>query len=267
MTIEIRDLSFRYHENAITDTLSDISLQVKPGELHFLIGPNGSGKSTLIKCIAGLLTPSGGEITIAGDDIHRMSSRNRASLIGYVPQSEVPAFSYSVRDIVVMGRAAYHHLFGIPSAKDYREAERAMKRVDISHLADRICTDISGGEWQLTLIARALTQHPSLLLMDEPTSHLDLSNQMRILETIRDLIQLQYTVIFVSHNPDQTFLMPSLVSVMKEGRIIKTGNAEEVITPEIMEDTYGIPVLIVSRGGSLIRSICVPVLSDHREVS
>ena len=260
MSIEVENLSFRYRNDAPHDALSNVSLTLRTGDLHFLIGPNGSGKTTFIRCIAGLLTPASGKITILGENMVLLNNRERARRIGYIPQSEAPTFSFTVRQVVVMGRASFHNLFGIPSPDDYHQASLAMKLVGIIHLADRECTSISGGEWQLVLIARALAQQPSVLLMDEPTSHLDLSNQMRILGVIRDLIQQGYTVIFVSHNPDQAFLLKSTVSVMKAGRIIQTGSAEDVITSTRMEETYGVKVMILPKNGNVIRGVCVPVL-------
>jgi iron complex transport system ATP-binding protein len=262
MSIEVVNLSFRYGNNAPRDALSEVSLNLRTGDLHFLIGPNGSGKTTLIRCITGLLTPTRGMITIQGENLLNLNNRERARRIGYVPQSEAPTFSFTARQVVVMGRASFHNLFGVPSPDDYHHADQAMNQVGIIHLADRECTSISGGEWQLVLIARALAQQPSVLLMDEPTSHLDLSNQMRILSTIRDLIHQGYTVIFVSHNPDQAFLIRSQVSVMKEGRIIQTGTAEEVITSSRMEETYGVKVMILLQNGNVIRGVCVPVLPE-----
>lgn len=257
----IRDLSFRYYVREQGDIFSHISLSLKQGEIFCLIGPNGTGKSTLIRCIGGLLTAYAGQITIEGTDISTMDPKQIAKIIGYVPQSHLPTFPFPVREVVVMGRSPHMGYFSSPSESDIQIAERAMASVGISHLADRPCTDISGGEWQLVLIARALTQEPRILLLDEPTSHLDLGNQLKILGTIRELSRKGLTILMATHFPDHAFLISGRVGVMLEKGIPLIGPAEDVITEMTMKKAYNAEVRIMTMEGDGGRRICIPLLS------
>ncbi len=257
----IRDISFRYYLKEQEDIFSHISLSLKRGEIFCLIGPNGTGKSTLIRCIGGLLTAYAGQITIEGTDISTMDPKQIAKIIGYVPQSHLPTFPFPVREVVVMGRSPHMGYFSSPSEADIQVAEKAMASVGISHLADRPCTDISGGEWQLVLIARALTQEPRLLLLDEPTSHLDLGNQLKILGTIRELSRKGLTILMATHFPDHAFLISGRVGVMLEKGIPLIGPAEDVITEMTMKKAYNAAVRIMTMEGDGGRRICIPRLS------
>ncbi|PWR72541.1 ABC transporter ATP-binding protein [Methanospirillum lacunae] len=264
MEIEINNLSFSYSQK-VKPALSDISLLIPSGRLVYLIGPNGSGKSTLLRCIGGLVKPLSGYVKIQGREIFAFSKKERAQLIGFVPQQEIPVFSFKVRDVVVTGRVSRHSIFGLPSASDYQIADKALFEVGIAHLSERVCSEISGGEWQLVMIARALSQDPRILLLDEPTSHLDLANQMKVLSVIKKLVLNGYTCILVSHNPDQVFLIDGFVAAMKEGHLIYSGLAVDVIIPEIMQEIYDIPVMVAGQTNGLVRGICVPLLPDEKE--
>lgn len=257
----IRDLSFRYNAKEEADIFSHISLSLRQGEIFCLIGPNGTGKSTLIRCIGGLLAPYAGQIVIEGSDIASMDPARIAKIIGYVPQSHLPTFPFPVREVVVMGRSPHLGYFSSPSEEDMKVAEHAMALVGISHLADRPCTDISGGEWQLVLIARALTQNPRILLLDEPTSHLDLGNQLKILGTIRELSRKGLTILMATHFPDHAFLLSGRVGVMLDKGIPLIGPAEDVITEMTMKNAYNAEVRIMTMGGYGGRRICIPLLS------
>jgi len=257
----IRDLSFRYNLKEQGDIFTHISLSLERGEIFCLIGPNGTGKSTLIRCIGGLLTAYAGQITIEGMDISSMDPGQIAKIIGYVPQSHLPTFPFPVREVVVMGRCPHLGSFSSPSVADMQVAEKAMASVGISHLADRPCTDISGGEWQLVLIARALTQEPRILLLDEPTSHLDLGNQLKILGTIRELSRNGLTILMATHFPDHAFLLSSRVGVMLEKGIPLIGPADDVITEMTMKNAYNAEVRIMTIEGDGGRRICIPLLS------
>lgn len=259
--VVIRDLSFRYYVKEQDDIFSHISLVLERGEIFCLIGPNGTGKSTLIRCIGGLLTAYAGQITLEGTDIATMDSARIAKIIGYVPQSHLPTFPFPVREVVVMGRSPHLGSFSSPSDADMQVAEKAMASVGISHLADRPCTDISGGEWQLVLIARALTQEPRILLLDEPISHLDLGNQLKILGTIRELSRKGLTILMATHFPDHAFLLSGRVGVMLEKGIPLIGPAEDVITEMTMKKAYNAEVRIMTMEGDGGRRICIPLLT------
>lgn len=257
----IRDLSFHYRQEEQRDVFSGVSLSIEEGEVFTLIGPNGTGKSTLIRCIGGLLKANTGEIKIGGEDIDTLSSSRIARVIGYVPQTNTSIFPFPVREVVVMGRTPHIGTFSSPSAEDLQVADDVMESVGISHLADRPCTEISGGEWQLVLIARAMTQEPRILLLDEPTSHLDLGNQMKILRTIQQLSRKGLTILMATHFPDHAFLLSGRVGIMKDRAILAIGSPAEVITEESMRSAYGAEVRILDLDGTGGRRVCVPLLS------
>lgn len=263
MDILIENLHFQYPKSN-SPAISNICLKIPSGKLLYLIGPNGSGKSTLLRCIGGIVPATSGNVMMGGISISAISRRERAHLIGFVPQQEIPVFAFKIRDVVVTGRVSHHSIFGIPSSDDYQKAEEAMQAVGIPHLSGRICTEISGGEWQLVMIARALAQDPRILLLDEPTSHLDLANQMKVMSVIEKLVRQGYTCILVSHNPDQVFLIDGMVAVMKKGEIIYSGHPSEVITTQVMKETYGIQVMVAGTEQGLQRGICVPLLNEKR---
>ncbi len=257
----IRDLTFRYNHKDPEPVFSSVSLHLSEGEIFCLIGPNGTGKSTLIKCIAGLLSYESGEVLIEGNNLQSLTPSQSARIIGYVPQSHIPSFPFPVRDVVVMGRSPHLGPLSSPTLADMQVADDAMDTVGIAHLADRPCTDISGGEYQLVLIARALTQMPRILLLDEPTSHLDLGNQMKILRTIARLSEQGLTILMATHFPDHAFLLSGRVGVMMRQGLTRIGKAETVITEDTMKEAYDARVSIMTIPGNDGRKICVPLLS------
>lgn len=255
--ISVEDITFNYPGGA--PVFTGITLTVDEGCVYSLLGPNGTGKSTLLKCMAGLISPSHGRVLLDGHDIAGMQPHEIARRIGFVPQTQVSPFPFRVRDIVLMGRASHLSAFATPSEKDEAIAADALARVGISHLAERPCTAISGGEWQLVLIARAIAQRPGTLLLDEPTSHLDLGNQMRVLDVIRGLAEEGMTIVVATHFPDHALLTSSRVAILKDQRIIATGPPEEVIREDTMRRAYGADVRIMHLGDPINRRICVPV--------
>ncbi len=259
-SLVVQNLSFRYHQKEGKDIFSEISLSIDKGEVFCLIGPNGTGKSTLIKCIGSLLTTYTGHIFIEGTDLVSMKPSQKARIIGYVPQSHTPSFPFPVREVVVMGRSPHLGPLSSPSDADMRIAEESMAAVGVSHLSDRPCTDISGGEYQLVLIARALTQEPRILLLDEPTSHLDLGNQMKILKTIQDLSKKGLTILMATHFPDHAFLISGRVGIMMDQGIPLLGPAEDVITEHTMKEAYDADVRIITVSGEGGRPICYPLI-------
>jgi len=260
--LRVRDISFGYLPS--TPIFENISFDVECGQMFCILGPNGTGKSTLIKCLGNLLELDGGSIELDGAPIRSLSSPDVAKKVGYVPQGHISAFPYSVLQLVVMGRAPHLGIFSSPKEPDFRIARDSMELVGIGHLADRPCTDISGGEQQLALIARVLTQKPDVLLLDEPTSHLDFGNQMRILGVINKLAESGMTVVMSSHFPDHAFLTTGVVAIMKDGMIQNIGDATDVITEATMRDTYGIQVKVTDVGSGVDRRVCIPLLDSAK---
>lgn len=224
--------------------LQDLSFGLARGELLCMLGANGVGKTTLYRTILGFLPLLGGSIRIDGKKIEAFSKTELAKAVAYVPQNHTPPFPYSVFDVVLMGRNAHLQQFAVPGREDRLIAEEMLERMGIGHLRDEIYTELSGGEQQLVLIARALAQQSAYILMDEPTSNLDYGNQMRLLRTIRDLAREGIGVCFTSHNPEQALLTEASVLALQKGKTVTKGIAGEMITPELLKEMYGIDAVI-----------------------
>jgi iron complex transport system ATP-binding protein len=256
--LEVKEAVCGYGKRAVA---KNINFTAGPGEVVSILGANGVGKTTLFKTMLGHLALLGGQILLHGRDIGALSRRDRAQLIGYVPQSHTPPFPFKAVDVVVMGRTAHISLFSAPSAKDRGIAEAALETVGVSHLRDRVYTEISGGERQLILIARALAQQPKILIMDEPTANLDFGNQVKMLKLINGLAEGGLTVIMTTHIPDHTFLCSSKVALIKNGDEFLTGPAGQIITRSALRDIYGIEISVETipvEGREA--TVCVPVI-------
>lgn len=250
--------SFSYIDG--TYVFQNIDFSLNKGEVLCLLGPNGTGKSTLIKCLTKLLPLDNGKILFNGGDMSSLTTEEIARRIGYVPQSHFSAFPYPVKDLVVMGRAPHLNMFSVPSSKDFELAYHSMETVGISHLADRPCTELSGGEQRLVLIARVLTQQPDILLLDEPTSHLDIGNQIRLLRLVNNLAKTGLSIIMSTHFPDHAFISSQKVALMKEGKLIGVGEPDNTVTEQNLKKVYGIDVKIKSIDDGINRKVCVPIV-------
>lgn len=260
MRLEVKDVSCGY---GLKKVIQGISVEITNGDILCLLGPNGVGKTTFFKTLLGFLKLKSGEIRLNGRDIDAFSQKERARRIGYVPQAHTPPFPFTVLQVVLMGRTAHMGLFGSPSRKDMKLVEQTLYKLGILSLRDRVYTQLSGGERQMVLIARALTQQPEILVMDEPTSNLDFGNQIRVLDQIRQLAASGLGVIMTSHFPDHAFLCASKVALMQRNSIFTYGSVEEVVTEENLRNAYGIDVRITSTnaGGKEILKTCVPVMT------
>lgn len=259
--LEVRNITCGYKDRKVVD---DISMEIDRGEVFCLLGPNGVGKTTFFKAMLGFMDIMDGSITLKGRDIRRMSYAEIARVVGYVPQSHTPPFPFTVREVVTMGRTSRISPFSSPSAHDRAVAEDAADSLGIGHLMDSVYTEISGGERQLALIARAIAQEPEVLVMDEPTSNLDFGNQIRVLKSINDLSAGGMGIIMTTHFPNHAFLSGDRVALMKGGRIIREGGPDTVITESNMKSVYGIDVRLteIKGRGYSIKS-CVPILPGN----
>lgn len=243
--------------------LKNISFSLHSGEVICLLGPNGAGKSTIFKTLMGFLRPIDGVVCLNGVDTKKISIKDFAKNVAYVPQTSGVSFPYSVLDIVVMGRTAHLSSFRSPDSKEYHIAENILNFLGISCLSKKLFTQISGGERQLVLIARALAQNPRFLLMDEPTANLDYGNQVLIIQTIKKLKDVGIGILITTHNPDHVFLCGDKVVLLMNNERIIQGVVDDVITEENLSNSYGVAVEIVNsktKDGKNIRN-CIPLLN------
>lgn len=230
-----------------TPVLNDISLEVIPGEVLGIVGPNGVGKSTLVKGASGILTPISGRIRVDGKEISELSPPDRARLIAVVPQATKLPEAFTARDVVLMGRTPYLGWLDREGESDFRIAVQTMARTNTNGFADRKIGELSGGDQQRLLIARALTQTPSVLLLDEPTAHLDLRHQDEILNLITSLAKEEgLTVLITLHDLNLVARFADRVALLSNGRVQKLGNPEQVLTPEELTSVYGMEIHVTS---------------------
>jgi iron complex transport system ATP-binding protein len=254
MILEVGNLSFHYHNSRTI--FHDVSFSVDKGEVISILGTNGSGKSTLLNCIANLFKPESGEILLNGQPMSKMHLRDVARLIGYVPQIHLPAYAYTVREFTVMGRTPYIGAFGTPGAKDYRIADEVLERMGIVHLRDKPYTEISGGERQQVMIARVIAQQPQLILLDEPTAHLDYGNQYRVVQMIRQLAAEGYALIMTTHNPEHAIILNGKVAILNREGVLGVGQAAETLSAETLTNLYGLSIKTMYDDDAK-RSVCV----------
>ena len=241
-----------------------ITLSVGRGEVLCLLGPNGCGKTTLFKTLLGLIPAQGGRLELDGRAVAGFSRAEFARRVGYVPQVNTAYFPFTVREMVLMGRASRIATFATPSAADREAADAALATLAVAHLAERPFTEISGGERQMVLIARALAQAPDLMVMDEPTASLDFGNQARVLERVRALAAAGLAIVLSTHDPGHAFACADRVALMKQGRLVALGPPEAVVTPAALRDLYGVEVAVAWLAEAR-RHVCAPALNPPKE--
>jgi iron complex transport system ATP-binding protein len=259
MRLTVEDLAFGYPGKPVG---RGVSFALDGGEVLCLLGPNGGGKTTLFKTVLRLLAAQGGEVAVDGRPIAGWSRLELARVFGYVPQAQLGVFPFTVTEVVLMGRTAHVGPFSTPSRRDREVAEEMLALLGIGHLGGRAYTEISGGERQLTLIARALAQQPAILVMDEPTASLDFGNQVRVLGEVERLARRGMAVMLSTHDPDHAFLCAHRVALLHEGGLARIGAPDEVITAESLRAVYGVEVTVleVVRADGRATRVCVPAL-------
>jgi len=241
--LEARGLSFGYEGNPVGE---DVDLDLDGGEVVCLLGPNGGGKTTLFRTLLGVLPAIAGEVRVADRPLARWSRRERARLLGWVPQAHAGLFAFTVEEVVLMGRIARRGRFASPSRRDYETARSTLERLGIGRLATRVYTQISGGERQLTLIARALAQEAGVLILDEPTASLDFGNQLRVLSEIRRLRDDGIGILMSTHQPEHALEVADRIALLLAGRIVAQGPPRETATPEALARLYGADLAAVA---------------------
>ena len=254
MIIEVKNLSFAY--TGAPAILSNISFSVGRGQIISVIGPNGVGKTTLLNCMANLAVPTGGEILLAGKNLKQMKAKEIAGSIAYVPQFIVPSFAYEVLSYVVTGCAPRLGTFEKPKQEHYDLAQHSLEQMKIAHLAQKYYTQISGGERQQVSIARALAQRPRVILMDEPTAHLDYGNQVKVLRIIKELAAQGYAAVITTHNPDHALLLGGDVAAIDFNGQFTFGSSSYVINEDFLSSLYGVD-LRLHHISDIGRNVCV----------
>ena len=248
MSILVSGLSVRYREF----TLDIPRLEFAAGKMTAIVGPNGAGKTTLLKCVSGVLPAARGTVLLDGRDMAGLPAKERARRLAYVPQEHASAFNYSVRDFVLMGRAAYVALFAVPTAKDVRAAEESLGFIGLSHYAERAYGQLSSGERRRVLIARALAQRTEILVLDEPTTFLDPRHETELMEIARTLVaEMKKMVLVTLHNLDMAVKYADILVFLKNGRIAAGGPPEEVLTEDLLADVYDIKMTVLRHEGRI----------------
>lgn len=258
MGVDIQNLSFSYGARPVLDR---VCFSAVSGELVAVLGPNGVGKSTLFRCMLGLLKTYTGMITLDGADLRALTRPELARRAAYIPQSSQPVFNYTVRETVLMGVTGWLPLLQTPKAEHMARVDETLERLGIASLAERGCGELSGGERQLVLLARALVQDAKTLVMDEPTANLDYGNQSRVMDCARNLALEGYTVIFSTHDPNQALLNATRALVLRDGGVLADGAPEAVLTEELLQDLYGIGVVRRTLPDSG-QTVCIPARKE-----
>ena len=242
------NVKFAYR--AGVNVLDGVDLLAAAGKVVCVLGSNGSGKTTLLSCLLGQLRPSNGSIELDGREIGGYSPRDRARLMAYVSQQPGVAFAFTAAEIVLTGRLSHTGLFGLTSRQDQEIGRAAMEMTGTLDFADRMLDELSGGEAQCVMIARALAQQPSVLLLDEPTSHLDIANQLKIYRMMRRLADdWNMAVVCVSHDINLAARFADELVLMRDGRVVASGSVEQVIDRKILAETYGVEIDLIDAPG------------------
>ncbi|HEX6137970.1 MAG TPA: ABC transporter ATP-binding protein [Casimicrobiaceae bacterium] len=251
--LDVRDLAFGFGTRRVG---AGVTFELAAGETLAVLGGNGAGKTTLFRTLLGLLPPQAGSVAVAGEALAALAPRERARRLAYVPQQHVPAFGFSVLEAVLMGRAAHVGAFARPGRTDHAAARAALATLGIDALAQRRVTELSGGDRQLVMVARALAQEAPVLVLDEPTASLDFGNRVRVLAEIDRLRENGLTILFSTHEPDQALAHADRALLLADGRMLALDTVERALTAANIERLYRTPVRLVRLDAR--RYACVP---------
>ena len=262
----LKDVTFAYSKGKRAESeavLKELSCLILSGRVLGILGPNGSGKSTLLKLLARVLQPQKGTIEILSQSLAGLSQLDVAKRVALVPQETLQVFPFTIAEMVLMGRSPHHQGWGgwhWEDSQDWAVAQSAMNELDVAHLGDRLVTEVSGGERQRAVIARALVQEPQILLLDEPTAFLDLHHQLDIARIIKRLNRERgLTVVLVSHDLNLASQYCDQVLLLNHGRLAAMGSPQTVIKPEVIEAVYGCSVLVDRHPQSGLPRVSLPV--------
>lgn len=263
-SLAVANGKFSYIESRML--FSDINFSLQKGEILTILGPNGVGKTTLLKCVTGLLDWGSGETLIGNKPIRDMKAIDIWRKIGYVSQARNLVFSYSVLEMVLMGRAPVLGLLSMPSKKDEKIALRILELVEITHLKDKFCSEISGGELQLVLIARALASEPEIIVLDEPETHLDFKKQLLILNILKKLAtENGITCLINTHYPNNALRIADKTLMLGSACEHIVGKVDEVITETVLKDFFGVEAKMLSCNNKnhVIKMFCPIAIANN----
>lgn len=243
MIIEFKNATIGYGAKAV---LRDLNFRIHGNESVCLLGPNGIGKTTLFKSMLGMLPLLSGDILIDGTSASKISPSKMATHFAYVPQSKEYSYQFSVEEIVLMGRAMYIKKFSSPSPNDYAIAEESLKKLGIYNFRNLKYSELSGGEQQIVLIARALAQQAEFIVMDEPASNLDFANQKKLLDVIKSLSKTNIGILMSTHTPDHAFLCAQKALLVSKDQTYRFGSVEEIVKTEDLSKAYGVDIQVIS---------------------
>ena len=243
MILELRNAACGYSAGA--PIVKNVNMKLESGDVCCILGPNGVGKTTLFKTILNLIPPLSGQVCIDGENTRGWKPQKLSRYMAYVAQAHTPTFPYLVKEVAMMGRLGQIGAMGQPDRKDHEIVEQALEDMGIRHLRDVPYSDISGGERQLLMIARALVQQPKMLIMDEPTASLDYGNMVLVMENIRRLAERGLCVVFTTHMPDQAFMCRAKTALLLRGQPAIFGEADAVITERNLYEAYHAKIQIL----------------------
>jgi len=245
--INCTDIGFSYNGTSI---LNGINLSIQPGNMLGILGANGAGKSTLLKILCGVLKPKNGKALFNDQELSKMDRREIAKGIAYIPQDPMFAFPFTVREVVLMGRAPYIGRFEFERETDNEIAQNALETVGISHLKDRLINEVSSGERQLASIARGLVQEPGIMILDEPATYLDVKHRTEVMNILRRLKENKgISIIAATHDIFSSLFYFDDIMILKDGKILAEGRIDQIINSEILSLAYGIEVVVKKENG------------------
>ena len=243
LTVENGSFSYQKGQNGKI-IFEQIHFAAESGDILAILGPNGAGKTTLLRCITGMLKWKNGRSTLDGEDILHMPARKLWSKMAYVPQAKAVSSSYTAFEMALLGRSSHMNAFSTPKKEDVEKTEAVMERLGISYLGGKKCSEISGGELQMVLIARALASEPQVLILDEPESNLDFKNQLVVLDTMTELAKSGMTCIFNTHYPAHALQRANKALILSQGGSYVFGNTAEIVNEENIRNAFGVQAVI-----------------------
>lgn len=266
MILSVENGCFSYKGGEDSLLLNNINFAVRPGDLIAILGPNGAGKTTLLRCIMGFLHWNSGQSCLDGRDITLIPYRQLWRSIAYVPQAKHAAVSYTAEQMILLGRSSHFNMLSRPKAQDLDKVHEIMERLNILKLAEKKCSEISGGELQMVLMARALAAEPEILILDEPESNLDFKNQLLILETMSQLVSNGMSCIFNTHYPAHALQRANKALLLSEKGGYVFGDVNSVVTEENIEHAFGVKAVIseVETPGSIFRDVIPLCVTGER---